>query len=46
MLRGALQGLDAPTAKQDDRTMEFLYAAARGDAAKLRHVRPSPNLIS
>ena len=25
--------------------MEFLYAAARGDAAKLRHVRSAPLLL-
>ena len=36
-----LQGISAPTRKDDDRTMEFLYAASRGDTAKLRHVRPS-----
>ena len=33
-----LQGLNAPTQKDDDRTVEFLYAASRGDTAKLRHV--------
>ena len=33
-----LQGINAPTKKDDDRTMEFLYAASRGDTAKLRHV--------
>jgi hypothetical protein len=33
-----LQGLNAPTARDDDRTTEFLYAAARGDTTKLRHV--------
>ncbi len=36
-----LQGINAPTKKDDDRTMEFLYAASRGDTAKLRHVRLS-----
>ncbi|CAL8470996.1 g10538 [Coccomyxa elongata] len=33
-----LQGLNAPTQRDDDRTMEFLYAAARGDTTKLRHM--------
>ena len=33
-----LQGLNGPTQKDDDRTVEFLYAASRGDTAKLRHV--------
>ncbi|KAK9901237.1 hypothetical protein WJX75_001780 [Coccomyxa subellipsoidea] len=33
-----LQGLNAPTARDDDRTTEFLYAAARGDTTKLRHM--------
>ena len=38
-----LQGISAPTQKGDDRTMDFLYAASRGDTAKLRHVGlPSP----
>ena len=36
------QGLGAPTRRDDDRTMEFLYAASRGDTAKLRHVRRNP----
>lgn len=36
-----LQGLNAPTNREDDRTTEFLYAAARGDTTKLRHVRRS-----
>ena len=35
-----LRGISAPTRKDDDRTVEFLYAASRGDTAKLRHVRP------
>ncbi len=35
---GSVQGLNAPTQRDDDRTMEFLYAAARGDTTKLRHV--------
>lgn len=34
-----LQGLGAPMHREDDRTMEFLYAASRGDTDKLRHVR-------
>ena len=33
-----LQGINAPTQKDDDRVMEFLYAASRGDTARLRHV--------
>ena len=33
-----LRGLNAPTQKDDDRTVEFLYAASRADTAKLRHV--------
>lgn len=33
-----MQGLNAPTQRDDDRTVEFFYAASRGDTAKLRHV--------
>jgi ankyrin repeat protein len=33
-----LRGLNAPTQKDDERTVEFLYAASRGNTARLRHV--------